>query len=434
MRLLPGLPVLLLALGAAAGTVQEQEPDGFTTPLPQAVGVVGTDGITVPGVLDPTSSTGLDPGDRDGFSFTMESAGPLSATVDDGGAGNVFVLALAREDPGGPVQLAAVLGAAPLTLSRPDLEAGPVYRVGVAALGDGSPLPYALDLRPVDSLPPWTGDVPQAPMQETEPDGSASEAVDLGDFTGVLWAQGSLSTVEPPGSGATGDADTFRFRAVLPAAARVVADASPGLVVLEIQSLVFVGAQPILQVKFGGASEVVLPPLQPGAAYLLRVSAEQGAAPLAYALRVEPWAVPPPPPPEPLEIRRATLRFAEEDARCSFSVRGAFAPGTGLDVLPGAPFSYRVRGLQEAFAEGFLGEDARGRLRYRAPKGSTGLRTLVYDPARGTLSLKGRGLPLDGAVDPADPEVGVEVAIGGTRLAATGEGTFRAGGRRLVLK
>src|SRR5688572_11917780 len=99
--------VALLAVAAAAVPVLETEPNGFTTPGPQSVGTVGAAGLTVTGTIDPTSPTGLSPGDDDGFSFTMEAEGPLRAIVDDG-AGGTFVLALGEETGSGLVLRAAV--------------------------------------------------------------------------------------------------------------------------------------------------------------------------------------------------------------------------------------------------------------------------------------------------------------------------------------
>ena len=422
-----------MATAAVPGTVTETEPDGFTTPLPQATGVLGPSGISVEGTLDPTSPTGLDPGDRDGFSFAMQADGPFRAVVDDG-AGGTFLLAVAEETADGPRVLAAVLGAAPLTLSRPALSADSSYRVGVAAFADGTPLPYALDLAAEDAIPPWTGETCTAWVPEAEPNGSALDATDLGWFDRVLCASGSVAAVSPPGSGIAGDADTFRFRNVLPVPVRLAVTADPGLVDLEVQQLGFVGPQPLASASFGGATEILLPALQPGADYMVRVSARQGEDPLAYSFHLEPVAPPPRPPPTPLDLGRSLLRLGPGPGRSSFSVRASFEPGVGTGLATGDPFALRLRGWGQSFGEGLLRMDGLGRLRWRSAPGTPGLRTLLLDPFEGTLALRGGGLDLAGSVDPLDPTVSLELAVGDLRFAASEEGEFRPGRRVLRVR
>ena len=417
-----------LLLAAAAPPVGEAEPDTFSAP--QAIGVLGPEGLAVTGTLDPTDPTGLAPGDLDGFSFTTAADGPLSATLDAGGG--TWLLGLTREGPAGVEFLGAVTGPAPLVLSRPDLAAGPTYRVGVAALHDGSPLPYALSLAAVDDLPDWSGADLPGPVPGVEPDDSAATAADLGDFTGLLSASGSLSSAVHPNAdeGYPGDTDTFRFRSVLPTAARLVFRADPGLLRVEFQQLVLVGAFPVLEATFGEVGEVALPPLLPGAEYLVQVRADLGNVPLAYTFFLEPAAAPPPAEPEPMTIRRATLRLGPAGPRTSFAVDAAFEPGLAAAVPDGASFSYAVRGAGEVFAEGLLRMDDLGRLRYLAPPGTPGLRSLLLDPFEGNLRLRGRGVDWGDSGDPGDPTVAVEVEVGGVRFGGEADGQVL--GRRVL--
>jgi hypothetical protein len=409
------------------------EPNGFTHPDPQPVGALGAEGILVDASLDPTSPDGLDPGDRDGFAFTLADPGPLTATVDDGGAGKTFLLGLIREEAAGGVTfLGGVLGPAPLSLGNPGLEAGPVYRVGVASFGDGTPLPYSLSLETRDSLVPWTGQTCDGYLPEAEPDDAPIQAVDLGWFDRTLCGEGEISSIGLPEEGIAGDADVFRFRNVLPIPARIVVNAGPGEVHLEVQSLAFIGAATFLDRRFGGVADEVTGTLQPGADYFVRLSADRGDGPIHYTFHVEASAPAPPAPPEPLDLRRAVLRLSPGSGGPSFSVRATFQPGLGSNVQPRSAFSYRVRGLAESFEAGArLFEESDGRLRYRAFPGTPGLRTLTFDPFRGLLVLRGRGLPLDQAWDPGDPTLEVRATLGEVRLAADETGEFRERGRVL---
>src|SRR5258706_13692090 len=220
-RMLSAVAAALLGAAAAGpGTVPETEPDGFTTPAPQAVGIVGPGGIAVSGTLDPTSPSGQEPGDNDGFSFAVAANGPFRAVVDDG-AGTTFVLGLSVETSSGADLLATVIGPAPLTISRPLLTTGKVYRIGVAALGDGSPLSYSLGLFPEDAVPPWTGESCTGFVPEQEPDDDTASATWLGWFDRTLCGQGDIAVVAPIDSEIVGVIDTFRFRDVLPLPARI---------------------------------------------------------------------------------------------------------------------------------------------------------------------------------------------------------------------
>jgi len=427
------VPAILLAalLAAAAPPIGEVEPNGFTTPAPQAVGVLGAAGIQVQGTLDPTSPSGGDPGDRDGFSFTMEAAGPFTAVVDDGGAGETFVLALVGDGPGGPVLLASSQGPAPLTLSRPGLETGVDYRVGVAAFSDGAPLAYDLSLTAESTLPPWTAAPCPGYAPEAEPNDGGPTATDLGDFTGILCAEGIQSAVSPPGSGDPADPDFFLFRNVLPTPVRFVFDADPGTLKVTIHFLGFVGPFPWIEDTFGGHREILTPALEPGGSYFVDVRAEQGTAPIAYRFHMEPSAPPPLPPPEPLELSRARLRLAPGP---SFRLKGTFQPGIGVDLGAGAPFTWRVRGLEGSVVSGEMRLTRRGKLRYRAPRGTPGLKALDFDPLRGRFSLRGKGLDLQGEYEPLDPEVLVHLDLDGTRLEAIEAGLFSRDGRVLRVR
>jgi hypothetical protein len=433
MRLLRSAAAALVFAGAAVAvpvSVPETEPDGFTTPPPQAVGVLGAAGISISGGLDPTSPTGLDPGDRDGYSFTMEAEGPFRATVDDG-AGTIYLLAIVEETVDGPELLAAVLGPAPLTLSRPLLEAGPTYRVGVAAFSDGTPTSYLLDLYPENAIPPWTGETCTSFLAESEPNEATLDATPLGWFDRTLCGQGDIAVVSPPDSGIDGDDDTFRFRNVLPVAARLVVDADPGLVDVEVDVLGFVGPAPIFSTSFGGATDVALPTLQPGADYMIRFSARQGTEPLHYSFHLEPVAGPPPGPPEPLELENAMLRFGPDARRSRFSIRGLFEPGVGDTLGSGAELRLFVRGGEADLAEGKTSLDSLGRLRWRAPPGLDGIRRFSFDPYDGVLIARGKGVDLHGDVDPSDPLVEVLLDFGNLRLGGSGDGVFRRKGRVL---
>ena len=429
MRPLSVLVVLTLTLAAAADPVAEVEPNGFSTPDPQALGVLGAEGLEVAGALDPTSESGADPGDRDGYSFTMEAAGPLTAVVDDAGAGKTFVLALAREDAGGLVQIASSQGPAPLTLSCPGLEAGPVYRVGVAAYSDGAALPYGLVLSAASSLPAWTGQPCPGFVPEVEPNGDGTRALHLGDFVTVLCAEGVQSLVSPPGSGEPADPDFFMFRNVLPTPVRFVIEADPGTLKATIHWLGFVGPFPWIEKQFGGYTEILTPALQPGMTYLVQVQAEQGTAPIAYRIHFEPSAPPPPPPPEPADLTRGRLRLGPGPA---FRLIGSFEPGLGGHIEAGAPVQFVVRGLEGEIAAGVLRQTRRGKLRYRAPRGTMGLRALDFDPIRGRFSLRGAGIDLQGEVEPGDPLLSVLIDFGDLSVLAEEPGDFSPDG--LVLR
>lgn len=416
------IPVILVAAVLAfADPVGEVEPNGFSTPDPQAVGVLGAAGIQVQASLDPTSPSGADPGDRDGFAFTMEAAGPLTAVVDDGGSGKTFVLALAREDVGGLVQLAASQGPAPLTLSCPALATGVVYRVGVAAYSDGTALPYELALSAASSLPTWTGAPCAGFIPESEPNGDGVAANDLGDFTTVICAEGVQSLVSPPGSGDPADPDFFLFRNVLPTPCRFTFEADPGTLKVTIHRLGFVGPFPFVEKVFGGFAEIDTPALLPGMSYLVEVRAEQGTAPIAYRFHFEPVAPPPPPPPEPADLLRGRLRLSPAP---SFRLSGTFEVGLGGELEAGVPVSFQVRGLEGEVASGVLTQTRRGKLRYRAPKGTPGLRALDFDPFRGRFSVRGAGVDLQGQVLPGDPVLSVLIDFGDVSVLASEEGEF----------
>jgi len=432
----PILPIsVLLAAGAALAVppamVEETEPNGFTSPMD--VGTLGVDGIEIDATLDPTSPTGLDPGDRDGFRFRMEAAGPFAATVDDG-RGTPFVLALSRDTPNGAVQVAAVLGPAPLTLAVKALPTGIDHAVGVAALGDGNPLDYTLTLLPEDALPPWSGAPCIGFLPETEPNPAALQATDLGDFTGVLCATGTLSSVAPPSGGDERDIDLYRFRNVLPVPARLTVRADPGQIRVDVQELVFVGTSTFLTHTFGGEAVLEIPTLRPGATYLVQVAGDFGTTPLTYTMHLEPVAAEDENPPEPLEVNRAAVRLGPDPGRHSFRVNARFEPGLGVAFLPGVAFSYRVRGLSESYGEGIMVGDRAGRLRFKAGRGVPGLRRLVFDPFRGVLRMQGKGANLGAGVDPADPSLALEVTIGTLRLAAESEGKFRGKAPTLVVR
>ena len=431
MRPIVPAAVLAIALAAFADPVGEVEPNGFSTPDPQAVGVLGAAGIQVQASLDPTSPNGADPGDRDGFSFTMEAAGPLTAIVDDGGAGKTFVLALAREDGEGLVQLASSQGPAPLTLSCPALEAGVGYRIGVAAYSDGSALPYDLSLSAASSLPAWTGLPCPGFVAEAEPNDDGVRALDLGDFTTVICADGAQSLVSPPGSGEPADPDFFLFRNVLPTPCRFTFEADPGTLKATIHRLGFVGTFPWIEKSFGGFTEIDTPALLPGMSYLVEVRAEQGTAPIAYRFHLEPVAPPPPPPPEPADLRRGRLRLSPTP---SFRLSGIFEPGLGGDLEAGVPVSFQVRGLAGEVASGVLTQTRRGKLRYRAPRGTLGLRALDFDPVRGRFLVRGSGVDLQGEVEPGDPMLSVLIDFGDLSVLASEEGQFSPDGQVLRVR
>jgi len=423
----------LLAGAAGAVSVTEAEPDGFTTPAPQAVGVVGSAGITITGTLDPTSPTGLAPGDSDGFSFTMESDGPFRAVVDDG-AGGTFLVALVEQAESGLVLRSAVLGPCPLSLSRPLLAAGTVFRVGVAAFGDGTPRPYTLVLDPVDAVAPWTGESCAGVTPEAEPNEDAFEATYLGWFDRTLCASGDIAVVSPIDSGIEGDTDQFRFRNVLPVPVTLSITADPGQVDVVVERLVYVGSAPIASASFGSETTLGLPALEPGSDYLVRVSARQGTAPLHYDFHLEPVAQDPEPPPEPLDLAMAVLRIHPDAARSRFTFRGVAEPGFGVGLDEDTSLVLKVRGGETALASGSMTLDGDGRLLWKAPKGVTGIRTFSFDPFTGILKVKGKGVDLAGDVDPADPEIYIEADFGTERIAATATGTFSRNRRVLRVK
>ena len=425
--------VALIAVAAAAVPVLETEPNGFSTPAPQAVGVVGSGGLSVSGTIDPTSPTGLSPGDDDGFSFTMEAEGPLRAVVDDG-AGGTFVLALGEETGSGLVLRAAVIGPAPLTLTRPLLAAGTVWRMGVATLGDGTPRAYTLSLDPVNEVPPWTGETVPAPVPETEPNDFPVSATDLGWFDRRLWAEGDIAVVSPVDSGITGDAETFRFRNVLPVTASLRITADPGTVDVEVSQLVFVGTSTIAAATFGSETTLGLPKLEPGADYLVRISARSGEAPVHFTLFLEPVGPEQEAPPEPLDIEAAVLKLHPDPARNRFSLRGVFEDGLGTELDDTASVILKVRGGETALASGKLTFDSLGRLEWKAPKGLTGIRRFLYDPYDGVVRIQGRGVDLAGDVEAGDPGIFVEIDFGDFRLGTTEEGVFSRNGRTLRVR
>jgi hypothetical protein len=423
----------LLAATAAAVAISETEPDGFTTPAPQALGTLGAGGLAVNGVLDPTSPTGLSPGDDDGFSFSMASAGPFRAVVDDG-AGATFVLGLAEETEDGLVLRAAVIGPAPLTLSRPALAAGTVYRLGVAALGDGSPLAYTLSLDLVDAVPPWTGETCPGPVAEVEPNEDTVSATDLGWFERRICGEGDVAVVSPIDSGITGDADTFRFRNVLPVPATLKITADPGTLDVEVSQLIFVGPATIAAATFGSETTLGLPALEPGADYTVRVSARSGEAPVHYSFFIDPVGPENPPAPEPLDLGRTVLKLGPDAKRSRFSFRGTFAAGLGEGLGDGTDLILKLRGGETALASGKLVLDSLGRLVWKAPKGLDGIRSFQFDPYVGTVKVTGRGVDLAGSVDPADPAIYVDMDFGPFRLGTTESGVFSRKGRMLRLK
>ena len=189
-----------------------------------------------------------------------------------------------------------------------------------------------------------------------------------------------------------------------------------------------------VDVKFGEAGEMTSPPLEPGADYFLRFSAEQGTAPVHYDFHVEPTALPDPPDPEPLDLFRTVLRLAPDAKRSSFTVPARLDPAVVAGVEEGSPFSYRVRGLAESFSKGYLVEDSNGRFRFRGQKGTAGLHSLKFDPVKGVLVLAGKGESLAGSVDPADPTVKVLATLGSLNLAATEQGVFSRKGRVLKIR
>jgi hypothetical protein len=428
---LAALALVATAL-AVPVSVPESEPDGFSSPSPQALGVLQGDGFTITGSLDPTSPTGLDPGDRDGYSFTLAADGPFRASIDDG-AGTLYLLAVAEDTVDGPEILAAVLGPAPLTLSRPQLAAGPTYRVGVAAFSDGTPSSYVLDLALENAVPPWTGESCTSFLAESEPNEEFASGTDLGWFERTLCGQGDVAMVSPPDSGIDGDDDVFRFRNVLAVPARIVVNADPGLVDVEVSVLGFVGPAPVHSFSFGGAADVQLPTLEPGSDYSIRFSAQQGTEPLHYSFHLEPVAGPPPSPPVPLELSSALLRLPADPARSRFSIRALFEPGTGDTLEDGAELTLNVRGGEAALAEGKTSLDSLGRLRWKAPPGLDGIRKFLFDPYDGKLTVVGKGVDLQGDLDPADPLVEVLLDFGALRLGGSAEGTFRRKGRVLRL-
>ena len=410
-------------LTAPPPLVTRAEPKGSTTPPPQAAGALGAEGIDMEGVLDP--------GDRDGFSFTVSSDGPLAATV-EAAPGASFLVSLAREGADGPVGVASVMGAAPLTLAVPLLEAGAAFRIGVAALDVDAPLPYTLALRREAVLPGWSGEICGTPTPSAEPDGYPLAATDLGFFTGVLCGSGALDAVVVPGGEGEGDEDHFRFRNVLPVPARLRFTTDPGLIRVEAQAVVFVGVQPFAAASFGEEGTLDLPALAPGSDYVIRVGADQGTAPLSYSFVLEPVAPPPGPEPEPLTVTRARVRLDPAGTRASFSVDGVFAAGTGLVLDASAPFAWSLRGAGQEFAAGLLTRDSRGRLVHRGLPGAPGLRLLRFDPVRGRVHLRGKGLGF--ASDATDPSLDLLLTLGDLELAADPDGAFNGSGRVLVVK
>jgi len=419
-----------LAAAAASGLppVPEQEPDSFSGPSapPQALGTLDAGGLSVAGALDPTSPDGLAPGDDDGFSFSPAADGDFQATLSSA-PGDFFVLALAREDEAGLVALAATSGPSPLVLAVPGLTAGATYRVGVAALGDGTPAAYQLDLAAVaEALPPWTGETCAGFTPEAEPDDTAVDAFPLGDFVRVLCASGSFDTIVPGGGG---DVDTFRFRNVLPVPVRLAVTADPGQVTVEFQKVAFVGVGTVVSVTFSEAVALVLPALAPGQVYLVRLEGKQGTVPLNYSFHLEPSA-PPGPAVLGAPVERAVLRMGEDPAEHSFTLRAGFPPGD-FAAPTGSAVSCRVRGLADDALDDPIEVDRRGRYVYRGGK-RAGLRSLVLDPSLGRLTLRGKGADLAGEVDPADPAVSFEVRIGDLIVSGTADGRFPQGNLALL--
>jgi hypothetical protein len=105
----------------------------------------------------------------------------------------------------------------------------------------------------------------------------------------------------------------------------------------------------------------------------------------------------------------------------SFRLTGLFEPGLGGTLPAGIPFTYRVRGLEESIPAGLVRAKRRGRLVYRAPKGTPGLRSLVLDPVRGKVTMRGKGLEVQSNDDPLDPTLEVELDFDGLRFAAEAE-------------
>ncbi len=418
-----------LALAGGGTPVAEVEPDGFTHPLPQPLGAVGPTPVCVEGTLDPTHPTGLEPGDRDGFSFTL--SGDAVAARLTSAVGASFMLALAEDgNEGPPAGIATVVGRSPLSLDVPGLVPGNTYRVGVAVFSDGAPAPYSLVLSAEDLLPPWSGDLCVAPAGETDPDTSLLDGTDLGDFSRILCGAGVLDAA-PPEEGVPGDEDRFRFRNLLPVPARLTVVADPGEVRVVVETLVFVGSVERASLSFGDVGVLDLAPLRPGATYVLRLSTPPGSPARAYSFHLEPVAAAPPEPGFPVDLAWARIRLHEDPERTSFTVRGTFDPTAlpPLDRAAGA--TVRVRTLRQDLGQSALDEDDLGRLVYRGLPGSAGIRRLVLDPFLGTLLLRGRRGDLGAA---GDGEVRVEIRLGEQALEGGAEAVVRRNGRLLVVR
>jgi hypothetical protein len=239
------------------------------------------------------------------------------------------------------------------------------------------------------------------------------------------------SLVSTPGSGDPADPDLFLFRNVLPTPCRFTFEADPGTLKVTIHRLGFVGTFPWIEKSFGGFTEIDTPALLPGMSYFVEVRAEQGTAPIAYRFHFEPVAPPPPPPPEPADLKRGRLRLSPAP---SFRLSGTFEVGLGGELEAGVPVSFQVRGLAGEVASGVLTQTRRGKLRYRAPKGTAGLRALDFDPFRGRFSVRGAGVDLQGEVEPGDPVLSVLIDFGDLSVLAAEEGEFSPDGQVLRVR
>ncbi|MHC4820262.1 MAG: hypothetical protein ACYTDX_00910, partial [Planctomycetota bacterium] len=413
-------------------TLEVDELEPTSSSVPQQLGVLDG-GALLTGSLASTTPSGLDPADRDGYAFTLDAEGPLTITLEQlsGSGSPPFTLALVEGEIGSSVQRAAILGEAPLTLSVAKVPADTNLRLLVGAFHDGEALDYGIEITPQASLPTWSGALCDPATEVSEPNDDLLAATDLGDFTGILCAGGSLDAVHPPAAEDESDRDVFIFRNVLPVPARLTVDADPGTTVVTVQQLVFIGVVPVASSRFGERSVLELPALEPGQQYGIEVTAEIGQAPLNYSFRLEPVAPPPPEPPAPLDILKADLRLDGSGQRGAFKIVAEFETQDLGSLFPGETLAWTIRGLEEGPIAGALQVDARGRYVYRAPRGSRGLRRLVMDPETGIAKLKGRRADLRGDVADEDPAINVLLSLGEKRLAGEVEGERSPSGRRL---
>lgn len=381
----------LPALSAEGPILQETEPNGFTVPAPMEVGTPGQDGLRVVGTLSPTSASGLAPGDSDGFAFGVTGGSGDLEVLLESPSPFPFLLALSEIVDGSPRLRAAVLGPSPLRLQLPGPSGEALFKVGVAAFGDGGDAPWELTLSETATFPPWTGAPCAAPAASTEPDGDAIVANDVEDFGGLLCGTGVLGALVDPSGEGEGDVDMFRFRNLLPLPARLLVRADPGTVRVEVDHLNYVGLTPVASRVFGEETALELPVLAPGMEYVVRLSASHGQVPLAYSWHLEPVAIPPEEAATGLALAGGRLRKQTEAAGGPWSVDGEFDPTEQGPLLPDGTGEVRVGGVAFPLPAGALEERPSGLLRWRAPPGSEGLRLVRIDPLSGRLRLKGRG-------------------------------------------